>query len=342
MRLLKSNPAAVHEAAEALRAGQLVAFPTETVYGLGADALNPRAVERIFRAKGRPSSHPLIVHVASLAAAKALTAEWPDSAQALATAFWPGPLTLVLRRADSVPDAVTGGQGTVGLRWPAQPTAQALLAAFATVGSGAVAAPSANRFGGVSPTLAEHVQSSLEGRLQEGDVILDDGSCDVGIESTIVDCTVDPPRVLRPGGLPREALSAVLRLAEAEAPEPSLPAPRVSGSLASHYAPRTPLRLVAEADLPAELAHWMSQPQPPKVLCWARRLLPSHTPQLTQVLMPKTPQALAQQLYARLHAWDREGFDLLVIECPPKEQAWEAVRDRLARAASADGESRTP
>ena len=148
MRLLKSNPAAVREAAEALRAGQLVAFPTETVYGLGADALNPRAVERIFRAKGRPSSHPLIVHVASLAAAKALTAEWPDSAQALASAFWPGPLTLVLRRADSVPDAVTGGQDTVGLRWPAQPTAQALLAAFAAVGSGAVAAPSANRFGG--------------------------------------------------------------------------------------------------------------------------------------------------------------------------------------------------
>ncbi|MFZ9102984.1 MAG: L-threonylcarbamoyladenylate synthase, partial [Burkholderiaceae bacterium] len=216
-----SDQALIDQAAKGLAAGHLVAFPTETVYGLGADALSSSAVARIFSAKGRPADHPLIVHVADLNAAKALASGWPESAQRLAQAFWPGPLTLIVQKAECVPMAVTGGQQTVGLRVPSHPMALDLLRAFGQVGSGAVAAPSANRFGGVSPTRAQDVSRSLAGRLGPNDQILDGGACQVGLESSIVDCTVDPPRLLRPGGLPRAAIEAVLALA----PPPASPLP---------------------------------------------------------------------------------------------------------------------
>jgi len=340
-----ASPQAVAEAAAALAAGRLVAFPTETVYGLGADALNARAVSRIFAAKGRPAAHPLIVHVPSLEAARALSSDWTDAAEQLAQAFWPGPLTLVVRRASLVPDAVTGGQDTVALRWPRQPTAQALLKAFAEVGSGAVAAPSANRFGGVSPSLAQHVEQSLGPWLHAGDLILDDGACEVGIESTIVDCTVNPPRILRPGGISREALGARVRLASPASPADGVAAsrpPRVSGSLESHYAPVTPLRLLSREAIEAEVDRTLAGSSRTKLLCWVRQLLPTHDPRVTSVPMPRDAEAFARQLYARLHAWDAEGYDLLLIEAPPATPEWEAVRDRLSRAASADAASHTP
>jgi L-threonylcarbamoyladenylate synthase len=349
MRLLAPTRDVLAEAARALARGKLVAFPTETVYGLGADALNPTALRRIFEAKGRPSDHPLIVHVASLQAAKQFAADWPISAQILAEAFWPGPLTLLVRRSVVVPDAVTGGQATVGLRWPRQATAQGLLEAFESVGSGAIAAPSANRFGGVSPSMAQHVMQALGDHLQPGDLILDDGPCGVGIESTIVDCTVDPVRILRPGGISRTAIDEVLSSLRGHQPRSGstdgsglVPVPRVSGSLASHYAPRTPLAVLAGQDLHQTLLNRLSQPGSATLLCWVRQLLPTHDPRVTQVLLPRSPEVLAQQLYARLHEWDAQGFDQLLVEALPEGAEWEAVRDRLGRAASVDGASHTP
>jgi L-threonylcarbamoyladenylate synthase len=345
MRCLAPTRAALAQAAQALASGQLVAFPTETVYGLGADALNPDAVNRIFLAKGRPADHPLIVHVASLQAARRLASDWPKAAQVLAEAFWPGPLTLVVKRAAEVPLVVTGGQDTVGLRWPAQPTAQALLEAFAALGSGAVAAPSANRFGGISPSQAQHVVASLGAVLQPGDLILDDGPCGVGIESTIVDCTVSPVRVLRPGGISRAALQAALDnglLVDLVHGDADQEVPRVSGSLASHYAPTTPLRMLSAPDLHQAVQALLLRPGSQRVLCWVRQLVPTHDPRVTQVLMPSRPEVLAQQLYARLHEWDALGFDQLLVEAPAQGPEWEAVRDRLGRAAFGGAASHTP
>lgn len=345
MSCLAPTRAALSQAAQALASGHLVAFPTETVYGLGADALNPDAVKRIFQVKGRPADHPLIVHVASLQAAQRLASDWPKTAQVLAETFWPGPLTLVVKRAPSVPNAVTGGQDTVGLRWPSQPAAQALLEAFAAIGSGAVAAPSANRFGGISPSQAQHVESALGAYLQPGDLILDDGPCGVGIESTIVDCTVNPVRVLRPGGISRAAIESALAIGPVSGSpqhEAHQPLPRVSGSLASHYAPKTPLLMLPAADLHEALQAQLARPESHSVLCWVRQLAPTHDPRVTQVLMPSRPELLAQQLYARLHEWDALGFDLLLVEAPALGPEWEAVRDRISRAAF-DGEaSHTP
>lgn len=330
----------IERAARALASGDLVAFPTETVYGLGADALNPDAVAKIFSAKGRPADHPLIVHVASREAARQLASQWPDEAERLATAFWPGPLTLVLPKAAVVPFAVTGGQETVGLRVPSQPVAQGLLTAFARVGSGAVAAPSANRFGGVSPTRAQDVALSLAGRLGNQDMIVDGGPCAVGLESSIVDCTVSPPRLLRPGGIPRAMLEAVVPL-EAPTPEAKTPAmsdapavPRVSGSLASHYAPRTPLHVLpAEALWPAVLDRLKARPTL-KLHCWVFRLLPEHGSLLSQAKAPPSAEDYGRQLYARLNDWDAQGFDAIYVEAPPSTPEWEAVRDRLRRAAA--------
>lgn len=320
----------IQAAAEAWATGQLVAFPTETVYGLGADALNPQAVAKIFAAKGRPADHPLIVHVADQASAQSLTSAWPSSADRLARAFWPGPLTLILKKSDRVPLAVTGGQDTVGLRVPSHATALALLKAFSEVGSGAVAAPSANRFGGVSPTRARDVSESLAGRLSPADLILDAGDCGVGLESSIVDCTVQPPRLLRPGGLSRAEIEAVVPLA-AEAPE--VRSPRVSGSLAAHYAPRTPLYLLPVEQLWPRLADQLQQQPRSKLHCWVFRLMPEHGSLLSQAKAPADPQDYGRQLYARLHDWDGLGFDALYFEAPPQTPAWEAVWDRLRRAA---------
>lgn len=337
-----SDQTLIHQAAQRLAAGHLVAFPTETVYGLGADALAPHAVARIFSVKGRPADHPLIVHVASLALARQLAGHWPETAQRLAQAFWPGPLTLIVEKADCVPMAVTGGQQTVGLRVPSHPMALDLLHAFEQLGSGAVAAPSANRFGGVSPTRAQDVARSLSGRLGPSDLILDGGSCQVGLESSIVDCTVDPPRLLRPGGLPRAAIEAVVSLAQ-PAPDRSSPAqPRVSGSLESHYAPITRLLILSRQAL-LERCHargMSSQGRRQSTLCFC--LDPADIPNSPGLVMVQAPIQAAdygRSLYARLNDWDQQGFDELWLEAPPVTPEWEAVWDRLRRAAFRDSAS---
>lgn len=306
-RMLAASPEALGRAAAVLKGGGLVAFPTETVYGLGADARDARAVARIFAVKGRPSDHPLIVHIASAAA----MAEWavaiPALAVTLAEHFWPGPLTLVLRRAGSVPDAVTGGQATVGLRVPSHPVALALLAASGC----ALAAPSANRFGRVSPTTAQHVHDDLG---DDVDLILDGGPCAVGVESTIVDLTGASPAILRPGGLAREALEAVAGCA--------LPVRttgvRASGTLDSHYAPRARVRVVEPEALASELARLRARGTRVEVVA-----------------------AEAETLYAALRDADRRGAELILVARPEESGLGLAVADRLRRAAH-ESRSRAP
>jgi L-threonylcarbamoyladenylate synthase len=238
----------VESAARKLLEGDVIGFPTETVYGLGADATNPLAVARIFALKGRPAAHPLIVHIADPAALDAWAAEVPAPARWLSERFWPGPLTMILRRSALVPDAVTGGQSTVGIRCPAHPMAQELLREFARIGSGGVAAPSANRFGHVSPTTAQHVRDEFGSGL----TILDGGACEVGLESTIVDLSRGEAVLLRPGGIPREDIAR--ELGRKALRDRDADAPRASGTLAAHYAPRTALALVGSRDLDQELA----------------------------------------------------------------------------------------
>ena len=313
----------ISAAVDILRRGGLVAFPTETVYGLGADAANPEAVERIFVAKGRPRSHPVIVHLAEPAAAKEWAAEVPDSAAALADAFWPGPLTLVLPRSDLVPDAVTGGLDTVGLRVPAQPLALELLAAF----GGGVAAPSANRFGRVSPTRADHVRADLGTAV---DLILDGGPCPVGVESTIVDCSADDVRVLRPGGVPVELLEAVLGYKPDVIVDGSVRAP---GMLSSHYAPSARVEV-----LPAEAV----APRAEELVALGVRvglLAPGRVVGLPAGIeaLPPTGGAVAyaQCLYQRLREADRRGLEVLLAVPPPETGVGTAVADRLRRAAAA-------
>jgi len=326
-RILPPTPAAIAEAADLLRAGQLVGMPTETVYGLAADASDPEAVARIFAAKGRPNDHPVIVHVAAGADLSRWAARVPDAARRLMAAFWPGPLTLILPRAPGVLDAVTGGQDTVGLRCPSHPVAQALLAAF----GGGVAAPSANRFGRVSPTTAQHVAGEFD---QAVPVVLDGGPCEVGIESTIVDVSSDIPILLRPGHVSAVALSAVLGtavLTRAQMDE-RRSVPRVSGSLSAHYAPRTPLKLADAAVLAAEVAAARAQGR--SVGVWSSRDPGGAT---VWVQAPSEPERYAQALYATLRELDGRGLDLLLLENPPAAPAWSAVRDRLGRAAVGSG-----
>ena len=309
------NPDA-QRAAAILRRGGLVAFPTETVYGLGADASNAAAMARLYAVKGRPGDHPVIVHFAAADAAFAWASEIPDAARRLAAKFWPGPLTLVLKRAPHVGDFVTGGQDTVGVRVPVHPLALEVIAAF----GGGVAAPSANRFGHVSPTTAQHVHEDLGADV---DLVVDGGPCGVGIESTIVDVSRGTPVLLRPGGISRAELEAALGSPVAL---PDAEAPRVSGSLAAHYAPRTPARLVSSEALEAEIARLgptagvlaFSGPDD-RVDFWLR--------------MPRDPAAYAQRLYAALRELDSTGCALLLIESPPPVPEWQAVLDRLRRAA---------
>ncbi|GHT90360.1 threonylcarbamoyl-AMP synthase [Betaproteobacteria bacterium] len=326
------NTAILQKAAALLQAGELVAFPTETVYGLGADAANPLAVQKIFAAKGRPSDHPLIVHLSDMESLAHWATEIPPVAYQLAEAFWPGPLTLILKKQAWVPTAVTGGQDTVGLRTPAHPLALQLIRAFAELpGSrGGVAAPSANRFGRISPTTAAHVQEELGGRIAQ---ILDGGACQVGIESTILDLSrlhTHGAEILRPGGLDPMRLAEVLgempKLREVKAQDN---APRVSGSLLSHYAPTTPLQLVDSATLAGFLP-----PQP-----GARYGVLAYSPlavHATSVItMPAEPVAYAHKLYAALRELDAQNLDLIIAEAPPATLLWNAVCDRLRRAAAA-------
>ena len=315
---------AVQEAAAILRRGGLVAFPTETVYGLGADAENPEAVVRIFAAKGRPANHPVIVHIGRAEQLEHWAADIPPLAWRLAQRFWPGPLTLILKRHARVSDAVTGGQDTVGLRVPDHPVALALLAAF----GGGIAAPSANRFGRLSPTAAAHVRAELGDTVDY--ITLDGGPCRVGIESTILDLSGGHPRQLRPGAIMAAALEVVLGQPLAAALGD---APRVPGALPSHYAPQTPLALIPSNDLKAEVTRRLKKGERVAVLARV-----AATPPVNCVwqVMPADPGAYARELYARLRALDALRADRLLIEAPPHGAAWQAVRDRLARAARAE------
>jgi L-threonylcarbamoyladenylate synthase len=323
---------AIALAARLLVQGKLVALPTETVYGLGADADQVQAVRAIFAAKGRPADHPVIVHVASLQAAQAWAADLPPAARTLAQRFWPGALTLVVARAARAHDALTGAQPSVGLRCPSHPWAQALLAALCRESNDpcrAIAAPSANRFGRISPTRAEHVRADL-GEKPDGpiDLILDAGSCPVGIESTIVDLTTDDVRLLRPGSITRESIEHALGRPVSLAGRDELSAPRASGRLARHYAPSKPLELVE----PNRLAERVRQ-------LGARRVaVLAPAPALAQVAAwssaPETPEPYARHLYEFLHRMDASCAEHLLVQRPPAGPKWAAVHDRLERAAA--------
>lgn len=314
----------VQRAVRALREGGLIGLPTETVYGLGADASNELAVRRIFAVKGRPSNHPLIVHVASVDEAKRWASSWPEAALLLAEAFWPGPLTLILPRTALASDAVTGGQETVGLRVPAHPLALELLRAF----QGGVAAPSANRFGRVSPTTAQHVREELG---SDVDVVLDGGPCRVGVESTIVDVTA-APRLLRPGGVPKEALEAVLKR-----PVPLASTAtdvRAPGMMASHYAPSAGLWLVTEATLAGEVERRRAMGARVGVLAESRIPGP---PEVTRFTVSPDPEDWARALYATLREVDARGLDVLLVVPPDESGLGLAVVDRLRRASAPRG-----
>jgi L-threonylcarbamoyladenylate synthase len=324
-RIVAPTPASVALAAQRLRAGEHVAFPTETVYGLGADAGNSEAVHRIFAAKGRPSDHPVIVHLGRVEQVERWAREFPDGARKLAAAFWPGPLTLILPRAAHVGDAITGGQDSVGLRMPAHPVAQQLLAAFGELGGTGIAAPSANRFGHVSPTTARHVEDDLGHAVA---MIMDGGACEVGIESTIVAFTGNTPALLRPGGIGVDEIARVL----GHAPDaPGVDAPRASGSLASHYAPRAPAKLVVAGALLREVARRETQGE--RVAVLAR--IAARPPEFAGpwIAAPADVPRYAHDLYANLRALDAPGITTMLIEDVPEEDTWLAVRDRLARAA---------
>lgn len=311
-----------------LRRGELVAFPTETVYGLGADAENPRGVRAIFAAKGRPADHPVIVHAADTAHARVWARAFPPAAEALAHAFWPGPLTLIVPRAARATDDLTGGQDRVGLRVPSHPVARALLQAFHAAGGHGVAAPSANRFGRISPTTAQHVRDDLGDAVA---LIVDGGACAVGIESTIVAFDGEAPLLVRPGGVGADAIARVLGLAPAAA---TAGAPRASGTHASHYAPRTAAFLVDARSLPAELVRLAERDEAVAVL--ARSLTRPPEFEGRWIAAPGDVDGYARDLYANLRALDAAGADAILIEAPPLDAAWLAVRDRLARATHRD------
>lgn len=321
----------IARAAAILESGGLVAFPTETVYGLGADAENPAAVAKIYAAKGRPQDHPVIVHLAPDADLSYWASEIPPEAAQLACAFWPGPLTLILKRAPNIPAAVSGGQDTVGLRCPSHPVAIALLAAFKG-GKGGIAAPSANKFGHVSPTTARHVHDEFDA---DGTVamVLDGGQSQVGIESTILDLSrlaTHGPVLLRPGQISADAIAAVIdRLPATPAGLAADPAaPRASGTLESHYAPHTPVAMQDSDEVAATLARLQRA---------GRKVALIHTSELPRahadIRLPATPDGFAHALYAALRSMDHAGADLILVEAPPKGGDWLGVNDRLRRAA---------
>jgi len=331
MILSGTDPQAILEAARCIQAGELVGFPTETVYGLGADASSDQAVAGIFAAKGRPSDHPLIVHVADAAHVEAYASSVPPFAARLMKAFWPGPLTVILPRKPGVAAAAAGGQDSIGLRCPSHPVALAFLKACDT----GVAGPSANRFGRVSPTTAQHVHQEFG----DGLLVLDGGPCDVGIESSIVDCTRGRPVLLRPGVLTRAQLEAacgeaVLGKDEFERQDLDLvgEAPRASGTLEAHYAPNAKLRLMDAGAiqtaldlLGADAAH---------IAVYARSIVRIKSEKVLYRRMPDDALATAQQLFAVLRDFDAKGVKLIWVEHPPADLEWDGVRDRLGRAAA--------
>ena len=326
MSIVAVNGETLAQAIALLRRGELVAFPTETVYGLGADAGNPRGVRAIFAAKGRPADHPVIVHAGDMAHAREWARGFPPAAEALAAAFWPGPLTLIVPRAARATDDLTGGQDRVGLRVPSHPVALALLHAFHAAGGHGIAAPSANRFGRISPTTAQHVHDDLGDAVA---IILDGGACAVGIESTIVAFDGDVPVLLRPGGIAVADLVRVLGRAPAQ---PGRHAPRASGTLASHYAPRTPARLVAAGEL--------ARSPPPHAAVLARTVARPPAFAGAWIAAPATGVAYARDLYANLRTLDAAGAREIVIETLPDAGEWLAIRDRVQRAVHAEDDDR--
>ena len=323
VRAIRAAPQELDAAVRALRAGELVAFPTETVYGLGANAQHASAVQKIFVVKGRPADHPLIVHLDSARFLHRWARAVPPAAAQLAERFWPGPLTLVLPRAPEVLDLVTGGQDSVAVRVPAHPMAQQLLTAF----GGGIAAPSANRYGHVSPTRAEHVREEFGAEVR---VVLDGGECQVGLESTIVACLGDLPRLLRPGQITLAQLQGVVGEV---AVGPDDAAPRVPGSASAHYAPRTPLRLVADGQI-ERLAGELSR-DGTRVGVLAQRSPLGSFRHVTWVNAGVRPEGYAHDLYANLRTLDKAGAACLLVQEVPADARWDAVRDRLSRAAAA-------
>jgi L-threonylcarbamoyladenylate synthase len=326
MMILSTNTpalfeAAIQQAVALLRAGQVVALPTETVYGLAASALDASAVEQIFVVKGRPSHNPIIVHVATIEMARSCVAHWTDLAQRLADAFWPGPLTLVLPKAPRIPDVVTAGGNTVGVRWPSHPVTQAVIRRCGFP----LAAPSANPSGEVSPTTADHVRASLGDRIP---LIVDGGPAEIGIESTVLDLSHGPPRVLRPGMIHVESLSAVAGPVRLDA-QTSSDVLRSPGLLLKHYSPKARLVLWNGADpsfpganVPADRVHVL-----------ARGQIPDGGGFTHVCMMPREPRAFAQALYSELHRSDQAGAELIVVEAVPDRPEWHAIADRLRRAA---------
>ena len=319
-----SNPASIAHCADVIVAGGLVGLPTETVYGLGADASNDAAVAKIFAAKGRPADHPLIVHIASAGQVSDYASSVPPFAKALMAAFWPGPLTIILPRKPGVATAAAGGQNSIGLRCPAHPLALVFLKACAT----GVAGPSANKFGRVSPTTAQHVGQEFAGTL----MVLDGGPCTVGIESSIVDCTRNQPVLLRPGVLTRAQLSAACDIAVLSADDQPDDAPRAPGTLESHYAPNAKVRLMESVAiqtaldlLGADAAH---------IAIYARSIVRIKSSRVLYRRMPDDALATAEQLFAVLRDFDVQGVKLIWIEPVPEAPEWDGVRDRLARAAA--------
>jgi L-threonylcarbamoyladenylate synthase len=316
---------AVRQAVDLLRAGEVIALPTETVYGLAANALNPDAVARIYEVKGRPAHNPIICHVASHALARRCVADWPSIAEDMARAFWPGPLTLVLPRADIIPDIVTAGGHTVGVRWPSHPFMLAVIAAC----DFPLAAPSANLSNRLSPTNAAHVHRQLGNRIR---LIVDGGQSQVGIESTVVDVSVYPPRLLRPGMIHREALAAVTTELEGEVSGGILRSP---GLLRKHYSPRAQvsvLRWCDDADLRVRIATLNRLAA--KTCVVAHTQLPGASGFLRVAVVPHDPEAYARALYAELHHCDELGAEHIIVEALPDTAEWSAIADRLARAAA--------
>jgi L-threonylcarbamoyladenylate synthase len=323
------DPAAIREAVRVLQAGGLVAFPTETVYGLGGRALDPAALARIFAAKGRPCTHPIIAHVEDEACAKALSLHWSETASHLARAFWPGPLTLVVPRAAHVPAALGGGTDSIGIRAPAHRVARALLEALGEP----IAAPSANRYQALSPTRAEHVLASLGDAA--ADLVLDGGACDRGLESTVVDVRPEVPLILRPGSIDLAALRVVEpRVAYAKALAPSAGEARPSpGMDPRHYAPRAPLYLAASREAAfADAEERAARGEAVGLVLRGHSLGPREG--ILVRTLPEDPAGYARELYATLHELDAVPVDSIVVEVVPAEGPWTAVADRLARAST--------
>ena len=315
---------AVADAARRLANGGVVAFPTETVYGLGADATNVHAVAKVFLLKGRPTDHPLIVHVSGIDDLSRWAIDTPAYATTLAARFWPGPLTLILRKSAALPGIVSGGQDTIGLRCPSHPLAQELLREFARVGSGAIAAPSANKFGHVSPTTAQHVRDEF----REDLCVLDGGACEVGLESTILDLSRGEPVLLRPGAITRADIATTLGVVPRDR---DTAAPRASGTLAAHYAPRAALVVIQPDDLEAELSERANV----AVLGFGEA--PSTANVTSWIGAARDPARYGHDLYANLRTLDASGAKRIVVVAPPRDAPWEAVNDRLSRAAAGAG-----